>query len=374
MLIFIAKETCKQMRTIIQTILSFFLLLTGLSLSASPLILSDVLNVTRTALSKQTDTLYVRETEDSRIYVFAELAISGGDGFNKQLVTQFSQQLEQLNWIKPDFETSYPEFDLQFTKSCKLFLTLVDKAYAGRIFASIKEFPDAVYFYLVPKAGCDYDWLDKKITSQYPTIETYTEADLMKVKQPPQPYGDIRRTIPTYSVSLDLEDLIDFASHQTLSPLAKCHTESLFSAGLDGKVACLSEDRSSYSSYVNLNENKVYKSKPYLSSRTGLFFRKQGFKAMQGAAAIVKQEQQDYIRAAKKNNLPSIADVGFIMEINPRGCLIATWLFKPVEDSPLWNGIKYKTIKVKKEDEAIQLIKMYEKMPYLVSIVTVEGC
>lgn len=355
------------------------LLMWSLSVSAKSIILPEVLDLSQLELSDSADNIIVLPREGMTSYLFAEFPkVHYGNIDNKKIIDQYALQLEKSNWKKFDMG-SFVEFEKQ-TGHCNLLLQLVDTAFANRVLASTKILPEGIYFKLNVPDGCDQELFHKKIIAQYAHVEVITEGlieGLLSLSKPPaQAYGAVRQLsqVAEYSDSLSINDLIDFDSHLTLKPLKECHIESLFSAGYASKVACFIEDRSNYFNYEKLDETIVYDAKPYITSRAGMFFRKQGFQVLvsdskEGNAGI-EYDKISYVN----NDLPRLVDAGFITEIYPEGCNIMLWLFSAKDDSPLWQGLAFKTIKVKSKMGKIEKIKMYEKLNYLVSITPMEGC
>jgi len=366
------------MKKIIQTILILHIFICSVA-SANSLALTDTLSeifdLSDKNINKVTDKVIVVSREGVISYIFAGFPNESLSSLDKEkFANEYGRQLEKSNWKKFDMG-SFVEFEKQ-SDNCNLLLQIVDTAFANRVLRSTKALPDDVYFILNIRKSCDSDKWHAQITTQFKQIEVFDEDNVKPIKPPAQPYGAIKQfsQIPEYSASLTINDLLDFDSHLTLSPLKECHIESLFSAGHQATVGCFIEDRSKYPRYAELDESIVYDSEPYVTSRATSFFRKQGFYTLDSDSKETKAGVNYDKISYENSSLPNLQDVGLMTQIKPQECKIMVWLFTATDDSPLWKDLAFKTIKVKSENGKIKFLRMYEKINYLVSIAPMSAC
>lgn len=380
------------MKIIIQNTFSFLCLLVCLSVSANNIILPDVLNIERSGTSKQTEAVSVLNTDGLDYYLFSELpkSIENRDA----IIIEYGRQLEEFAWEKqPEFVENVFEFIKTDSSGCELVLKLSDVNYISKFYEeletnkAIKLSKEAIYFELLHfNKSCVDTQFDQQVIKDFTSVEKLKpkqqvqKSPPVNVKKLPQVYGAIRDSsqIPTYSDALALVDLIDFDSHLTLFPLKECQTEQLFSLGHEAKIFCFVEDISNYGTYAQLDTNKIYeKHAPYMPTRAAMFFRKQGFSVIDNFNSAESKEVQasnEYYELSQKQNLPDLLDAPLVTSIKPSNCSIMALLFEAENGSPLWKGIEYKTIKIKRENGEIEEKKIHKNRVYLVSLAALEGC
>ena len=114
------------MKHIIQYAVSLLFFILYAPLSATPIILPDVVDISRNGLTQQGETLYVRKRRFTS-YLFTELL---GGSKKDNVVAEYSKQLEQLGWDKYEYGSSI-EFVKVDENNCEILLKFVDKEFAS---------------------------------------------------------------------------------------------------------------------------------------------------------------------------------------------------------------------------------------------------
>lgn len=187
-------------------------------------------------------------------------------------------------------------------------------------------------------------------------------------------YGSTKHPNSPANISGDIKiaDLLDFDSHNTLSPLETCHQDKLYPYKENMIIDCFSEDMTDYNDY---EEGDVLEREPYRSSKAGSFFRKQGFRPfLSETKTEIDLDNAYYKKSQADKNLPQPYDANFARMMRPEGCELSVKVFEAGENSPLWKDVPKKTVFYEDADKGKQPISWPSEKKYLVAMTPSSEC
>jgi len=174
------------MKKTIQYLLTLLFLTVCVSVSASSVILPDVLSLSRLGFTQQDDTVYVLEQNGFTSYLFAELPITKDreNDDDDKIIAEYSDKLEKSGWTKNKYLSSL-EFEKVGAAGCELTLMLVNLQFANSILVTTtKQLPEGIYFYLIAPTTCNISLMHKTITAEFKHVETISQQSSETTKKP----------------------------------------------------------------------------------------------------------------------------------------------------------------------------------------------